>query len=197
MARRHHGVGSTAVLKVSLIGGRHVLTLQATDNFNETVTDTVIVDVWLSVAGGGPLEPRSKRGHPPQGPGAQGDPGPPGATGPPGPVGPAGPAERSVRKDQKDLPDHRRVRTAGSRPEGDFRGPGALSSGCARSPGPIGPQGLQGPPGAGLVTGTVPHAPRGQDPAGRLRADRSRRRCRCVDMTGEAVFVDVAIYVKQ
>jgi len=69
---------------VSLTGGFHVLTLQLTDAFNQTVRDTVNVSV---VPLGGPTGSQGPEG--PAGP--KGDPGPQGAQGSVGPAGPQGP----------------------------------------------------------------------------------------------------------
>ena len=81
-------LGTSATLTTTLLGGRHILTLEATDNFNQTSTDTVIVDVLLSVAGAGVPGPPG-----PQGPaGPAGPAGPQGQQGMQGPAGPAGPA---------------------------------------------------------------------------------------------------------
>lgn len=103
-------LGTGATLTTALVGGRHILTLEAVDNFGQTSTDTATVDVLLSVAAGGvpgPTGPAGPAG--PQGPagpagpagpvgprgpigltGPQGLAGPIGATGPQGPAGPAG-----------------------------------------------------------------------------------------------------------
>lgn len=92
-------LGTNATLTTTLIGGRHILTLEATDNFNQTSTDTVIVDVLLSVAGAGVPGPPGPQGPAgpagPAGPrgeqGMQGLPGPAGPAGAQGPAGPQGP----------------------------------------------------------------------------------------------------------
>ena len=84
-------LGSGPTLTTSLGGGRHVLTLRATDNFNQTAIDSVIVDVLLSTAGAqGPMGPPGPPG-PPGEQGPQGPPGPPGAQGLQGPPGEPGP----------------------------------------------------------------------------------------------------------
>ena len=81
-------LGTNAKLTTTQLGGRHILTLEATDNFGQTSIDTVIVDVLLSVAGGGVAGPPG-----PQGPaGPAGPAGPQGQQGIQGPAGPAGPA---------------------------------------------------------------------------------------------------------
>ena len=167
-------LSSTAALNVSFIGGRHVLTLHATDNFNQTVTDTVFVDVLLSVAAAGPPGATGAQGAiGPQGPtGPQGDPGPIGPTGPTGPAGPTGPVG----------------------PQGP-EGP----TGPQGNPGPqgaLGPQGIQGTPGVGFVTGSVLRLIAGAaPPAGFVQIGTERLQMR--DMTGKSVVVEVAIYVKQ
>ena len=90
-------LGTNATLTTTLLGGRHILTLEATDNFGQTSTDSVTVDVLLSVAAPGPTGPPGPQGPAgPPGPqgeqGIQGPPGPAGPAGPQGPVGPQGPA---------------------------------------------------------------------------------------------------------
>lgn len=194
-------LSNTASLSVSFVGGRHVLTLSATDDFLQTVTDTVTVDVLLSVAAAGPQGPSGPKGDTgaqglqgpqgdpgpagPQGPsgpkgdtGDQGPPGPQGDPGPAGPIGPAGPAG----------------------PNGD-QGPRGLQGekgekGDIGATGQAGPQGTQGPAGTGFVTGAVLTLIDGTPPpSGFVKIGTARQQIRDVD--GKPAFIDVVIYVKQ
>ena len=118
-------LGATARLTVSLIGGRHVLTLLATDNFNQTATDTVIVDVLLSVAGEG-------------------------STGPAGPPDRGGQQVRKALSDRRAIPARPVLRV----PPSDLSGPrDRLVCGDQWDPqdliGGPGPQGAQGVKGDG------------------------------------------------
>ena len=169
-------LANAAAATVTLIVGRHVLTLQATDNYNQTVSDTVIVDVLLSNTGPqGPAGPQGAMG--PQGPaGPQGDPGPIGATGPSGPAGPAG-------------------------AKGDTGNTGATGPAGAQGPagpiGPAGPQGPQGPSGGGgHVTGEIlTLIASATPPAGFTKIGTSK--LPMLNAAGRPVLVDVVIYQKQ
>ena len=164
-------LGSIATLNLSLVGGRHIFTLEATDNFNQTVSDTVIVDVLLSVAAAGPPGPIGPQGDP----GAQGPPGPQGDPGPAGPVGPAGPAG----------------------PQGATGPQGPAGPAGPQGPaGPSGPQGIQGPAGDGFVTGTVLTLVAGATPPpGCVKIGTTK--LPMLNAAGKPVLVDVVIYLKQ
>ena len=164
-------LGNTNSVNLSLIGGRHIFTLEATDDFNQKVSDTVIVDVLLSIAAAGPVGPIGPQGETgPQGPpGPQGDPGPAGPPGPTGPAGPQGPTG----------------------PQG-VEGP----AGPQGPIGPIGPQGIQGPAGSGLVAGAVLTLMAGATPPdGFLKIGTAK--LPMIGLNGKPTVVDVAIYVKQ
>ena len=154
----------------TLAGGRHVLTFEVTDNYGQRASDTVIVDVLLSVVSGaaGPQGPSGPAG-PPGPPGPQGDAGPPGPAGPEGPQGLQGP-----------------------------QGPPGLQGqpGPQGAVGPAGEQGPQGIPGVGLVKGAILTLVAGSTPPPGF-VQIGIVKLPMLSLAGKPTAIDAVIYVKQ
>ena len=154
----------------NLIGGRHILTLQVTDNFGQTTSDTVIVDVLLSVATGAAG---------PQGP--AGPPGPAGPAGPQGDIGPQGPAGADGLQG----------------PEGQ-QGPQGLQGlpGAQGPAGPAGAPGPQGPPGEALTKGSILTLVAGSiPPPGFVQIGTVK--LPMVNPAGKLIVIDAVVYRKE
>ena len=157
----------------TLAGGRHVLTFEVTDNYGQQASDTVIVDVLLSVVSGaaGPQGPSGPAGPPgpPGPPGPQGDAGPQGPAGPEGPQGLQGP-----------------------------QGPPGLQGqpGPRGADGPAGEQGPQGIPGVGLVKGAILTLVAGSTPPPGF-VQIGIVKLPMLSLAGKPTAIDAVIYVKQ
>jgi parallel beta-helix repeat protein len=165
---------NSATLMTTLAGGRHVLTFQATDDYGQTTSDTVIIDVLLSVAGGapGPQGPAGPAG-PPGPPGPQGETGPQGPAGEAGPRGPAGPQGPQGLQGLQGLP------------------------GPLGPQGPVGPAGPQGPEGVGFVKGAILTLVAGSTPPqGFVQIGVVKLAMQSLT-SGKPTAIDVVIYVKQ
>lgn len=165
---------NSATLMATLAGGRHVLTFQATDDYGQTTSDTVIIDVLLSVAGGapGPQGPAGPAG-PPGPPGPQGEMGPQGPAGEAGPQGPAGPQGSQGLQGLQGLP------------------------GPLGPQGPVGPAGPQGPEGVGFVKGAILTLVAGSTPPqGFVQIGVVKLPMQSLT-TGKPTAIDAVIYVKQ
>jgi hypothetical protein len=162
---------NSATLTTTLSEGRHLLTFEATDDYGQTASDTVIIDVLLPATGGAT--------------GSQGPAGPAGPPGPPGPqgqMGPQGPAGE-----------------AGLQGPAGPQGPQGLQ-GLQGLPGPIGPQGPvgpAGPQGMGFVKGAVLTLVAGSTPPqGFVQVGVVKLPMQSLT-NGKAITIDVVIYVKQ